>query len=134
MIGLDTNVIIRYVTQDDAQQSSAATALIESLDEQQPGFVSIVAVAETGWVLTRSYGVDGSTLADVFDRLLDAREIVVQHSDTVRLAVDGLRRGAEFADAVIAGLGRAAGCDQTMTFDRGAAQRAGMTLLGPGFS
>jgi predicted nucleic-acid-binding protein len=129
VIGLDTNVVIRYLTQDDPAQSAAATRLIESLDEHDPGFLSIAAAVEVGWVLSRSYGVGRETLAEAFDRLLSAQEIIIQHSDSVRIAVDVLREGGDFADAVIADLGRRAGCRHTVTFDRRAARLIGMTPI-----
>ena len=130
MIGLDSNVVLRYLVQDDPGQSAAATELVESLDERDPGFVSIAAAVEISRVLTRSYGVDRTTLAKAFDQLLTAREIVVQHSESVRAAVESLREGGDFADAVIADLGARGGCVHTVTFDRRAAgRRAGMVLL-----
>lgn len=129
MIGLDSNVVLRYLVQDDPQQSSAATRLIESRDDHNLGFITVVAAVEVSWLLTRAYGVDRATLAEVFDRLLSSREIVLQHGESVRTALDCLRDGGDFADAVIADLGRRAGCGQTVTFDRRAARRAGMTLI-----
>ena len=58
MIGLDTNVVVRYLTQDDAVQSAKATDLFErGLTEEEPGFVSVVAMVETAWVLERVYGL-----------------------------------------------------------------------------
>jgi predicted nucleic-acid-binding protein len=126
VIGLDTNVLVRYLVQDDPAQSPAATAVIESLSESEPGFVSIVTAVELGWVLTRAYGVDRTTLADTIAGLLSSRELAVQHADVVRAAVEGLRGGADFADMVIAGLGLESGCERTVTFDRRAAERAGM--------
>ena len=52
MIGLDTNVLVRYIMQDDAKQSPKATKLIESLTVDAPGFLSLVSVVERGWVLS----------------------------------------------------------------------------------
>ena len=60
MIGLDTNVVVRYLTQDDAVQSAKAIELFErGLSEEQPGFVSVVAMVETAWVLELVYGPHG---------------------------------------------------------------------------
>jgi predicted nucleic-acid-binding protein len=129
VIGLDTNVVVRYLVQDEPVQSQLATSLIESLSEAEPGFVSIVTMAELSWVLNRAYGVDRTAMADIFDGLLSSRELVLQHADAVREGVVRLRDGADFADTVITDLGRGSGCHRTMTFDERAAQRAGMTLL-----
>jgi len=55
MIGLDTNVLVRYIMQDDPKQSRKATSLIESLDDDHPGFITIVSILELYWVLTSCY-------------------------------------------------------------------------------
>lgn len=57
MIGLDTNVLVRYIMQDDTKQSAKATQLIESLTSDEPGFIAMVSVVELYWVLTSSYGL-----------------------------------------------------------------------------
>ncbi len=81
MIGLDTNVLVRYVVQDDPDQSARATALVESLDDQRRGFVSVVVLVELAWVLRRAYGARPDDVHAVVDRLLRARELVVQDAD-----------------------------------------------------
>lgn len=129
MIGLDTNVLVRYVTQDDPQQSALATRLVDSLDEHRPGFVSVVALVELHWVLRRAYRVSRATAASVIRTLLDARELLVEESDAVRRAVDRLVGDADFADALVSELGRLAGCEHTVTFDRVAARLPGMELV-----
>ena len=70
MIGLDTNVLVRYLTQDDPSQARLATDLIERrLSHQDPGFISIVAMVETAWVLERAYGLSAAEVAAVIERL-----------------------------------------------------------------
>lgn len=128
MIGLDTNVVVRYLVQDDPGQSVAASALIEELTETDPGYISLVTVVELYGVLRRAYKVPAGRCAELLEDLLDAREIRVGQDRVVRAAlrnVDGL----DFADAVIAELGRAAGCAHTMTFDQRAARGEDMQLL-----
>ena len=79
MIGLDTNVLVRYLTQDDPSQARLATELIERrLSEQDPGFISVVAMVETAWVLERAYGLGAADIAAVIERLLQAAELVVR--------------------------------------------------------
>jgi predicted nucleic-acid-binding protein len=126
MIGLDTNVLVRYLVQDDPVQSPAASELVESLTEIDRGFVSLVALVEMSWVLTQAYHVDNSTLAAIITSLLGTDALTIGQPEVVRAAVSRLEAGAQFADALIAELGRAAGCDTTVTFDRGASDRAGM--------
>lgn len=129
MIGLDTNVLARYIVQDDAEQAAEATALIEGFTEEEPGYVGVVTVVELYWVLTGAYGVDHDVCCDLLTMLIDAREIRVGSVEVVRLALAAAANGAGFADAIIAELGRAAGCEDTVTFDRQASRRAGMRLL-----
>lgn len=131
MIGLDTNVVVRYLVQDDPDQSEAASALIDGLTETEPGYLSLVTMVEIYWVLRRAYEVGTDQCADLLEGFLDARELRVGHDAIVRGALTASRRGLDFADAVIADLGRADGCDRTVTFDRRAARDGAMQLLGP---
>lgn len=128
MIGLDTNVLVRYVAQDDAEQSARASALIEGLVEDQPGFVSLVVVVETYWVLRRAYRVAVPEAAAVVRALLDAREIRVAEADAVRRALALVGDGIEFVDALVAELGESAGCEWTATFDVRASRLPAMRL------
>lgn len=127
MIGLDTNVLVRYVAQDDPVQSPRATAWIEGrLTPENPGFISIVAMAETVWVLERSFGMTDRDLASAIERLLQADVFVVENEQQVFAAMIALRQGqGSFADALIAELGVKAGCSCTITFDRKALRLPG---------
>lgn len=130
MIGLDTNVLVRYIMQDDAEQSPQAAALVESLTVEAPGFVTLVAVIELTWVLTSCYGLDRSQVASALEGLIRSKEIVVERADIVWQAVRIFRDStADFADCLIERAAVAAGCKHTMTFDRGAAKSCGMTLI-----
>ncbi|MGB5934639.1 MAG: type II toxin-antitoxin system VapC family toxin [Ornithinimicrobium sp.] len=131
MIGLDTNVVVRYLVQDDPDRSAAASALIENLTETDPGYLSLVTVVELYWVLRRAYRVDDGLCAELVEGLLDARELRVDQDAVVRAALTANRGGLDFADAVIAELGRAAGCDHTVTFDQRAARDGSMRILRP---
>ena len=130
MIGLDTNVLVRYVVQDDPVQAVLAKQLIESLSVEQPGFIAVPVVLELVWVLQSCYGAPREQLAQVIDGLLRARELLVQHAGAVALAVRQFQgSNADFADCLIAAIARQNGCERTMTFDRAAARSAGMMLL-----
>lgn len=129
MIGLDTNVLVRYIAQDDADQSLRATRLVDSLDAGRQGFVSVVALVELHWVLRRSYGFSRKDAATVVRRLLDSQELQLQEADAVRRALARLTGDTDFADALINELGRAAGCGCTATFDRAAAHLPEMSLV-----
>jgi len=130
MIGLDTNVLVRYIVQDDPKQSAKATRLIESLTAAEPGFVSVIALVELVWVLSSFYGWSRDQVAQTLDLLLRSKELIIDRADLVLKAVRVFRAGsADFADCLIECTGAAAGCRQTMTFDVGASKSAGMTLV-----
>lgn len=129
MIGLDTFVVVRYLVQDDPDQSAVASALIDDLTETDPGYLSLVTVVELYWVLRSAYSVGADRCAELLESLLDARELRVDQDAIVRAALTVSREGTDFADAVIAELGRAAGCDHTVTFDRRAARDGAMQLV-----
>ena len=87
MIGLDTNVLVRYIMQDDARQSAKASKLIESLTADEPGFFTLVSVVELGWVLSSCYGLNRAQVAQAFDALLQTKEIIIERADQVRRAL-----------------------------------------------
>jgi predicted nucleic-acid-binding protein len=125
MIGIDTNVIVRYLMQDDDEMGARAMQIFdELLSERAPGFVSVVAVAEVVWTLRSSYRVSKAMIASVIESLLASTSLVVEREEEVFLAMVALQEGfGEFADALIGALGRRAGCSHTITFDRDAAAR-----------
>ncbi len=129
MIGLDTNVIVRYLVQDEPDQSATASTVIDALTENEPGFLSLVTVVELYWVLRRAYKISAASCAELVQGLLDARELRIDQESTVRAALTASSVGLDFADALIAELGRVAGCDHTVTFDQRAAQSNQMRLL-----
>lgn len=130
MIGLDTNVLVRYIAQDDAAQSPKATRLIEGLTVETPGYVSLVSVIELVWVMAGCYASTRNEIADVLTSLLRTKEIVVAEAETVWKALHAYRDGkADFADCLIVRSAQEAGCSHTVTFDRVAAKHCGMRLI-----
>jgi predicted nucleic-acid-binding protein len=131
VIGLDTNVLVRYLAQDDPVQSPKATELIERrLSEENPGFVSVVAMVETAWVLDRAYGLADREIAAAIERTLQADVLVVEDEQEVFAAMIALKEGhGSFADALIGGLGGRAGCTHTLTFDQKASRLPGFKPL-----
>jgi len=124
MIGIDTNILIRYLTQDDPVQSAHATRIIERVfSEEDPGFISLVTIAETVWVLRSIYGLSDPAIAAVVERTLRTRSLAIQNERQVATAMLALKSGtASFDDALIGALGAWAGCTTTLTFDRKAAR------------
>ena len=131
MIGLDTTVLLRYLTQDDAKQSARATHLIErKLSADNPGFVSAVVLAEVAWVLKRAYRLSDRQIAAVIERILQTEVLSVEHEQEVFTAAVLLKQGkGSFADALIGALARRAGCLKTFTLDRKALRLPGFELL-----
>lgn len=120
MIGLDTNVIVRYLTQDDEEQAARANRLIESrCSHSNPGWIALVVLCELVWVLRGAYRYEKQLVVEVLERLLQAVELQVEDHDLAQQALDSWRDGAaDFADYVILHGNARRGCEATWTFDR----------------
>jgi len=130
VIGIDTNVLVRYIVQDDPAQSKRANRLIEEeCSVTIPGFISLVVLVELIWVSESCYGAARSEVAELVRRILSIRQLVVQDTETAWKALRLFESSkADFADCLVERTAAAAGCSAVMTFDKVAA-RAGMTLL-----
>ena len=130
MIGLDSNVLARYIAGDDASQSAAAARVIESLSAESPGFVPLVVIAELVWVLQYSYRLNKHEIAEVVEKLLRSAELMLENAEIVAQALREFRRSrADFADCLIERSAHAAGCQHTVTFDKRATSLAEMRLI-----
>lgn len=130
MIGLDTNVLVRFLVQDDEVQAAAAEGVMDRLTPAEPGFISIVALAKLSWVLKSAYRVPTAEILPIVEGFLSAEEIRVQQADVVRKAVGVARaESVGFADALIGCLGEAEACTTTVTFDRVAAKAPNLALI-----
>lgn len=130
MIGIDSNVLVRYIAQDDTVQSARATSFIENeCNASAPGFVGLVVLVEVVWVSESCYGATRGDVAEIVRRILSIRQLVVEDAETVWKALRLFESGkAGFSDCLIALAAMTAGCEQVMTFDKQAA-KAGMVLL-----
>lgn len=129
MIALDTNVLIRYLLEDDPVQSRASRALIEGeLSDQRPGFISLVVLCELAWLLGHSYRHSRERIASAIAMLLEVRQVQIEDREIVARALADTKAG--IADAIIHQVGKAAGCERTVTFDRRFARLDGVELLG----
>jgi predicted nucleic-acid-binding protein len=124
MIGLDINIIVRYLTQDDPVQSRRATEIFERrLTKENPAFISIVAMVETVWVLDRAYGFNAGEIAAAVELMLQTDVLSIENEQQVFAAITALKDGrGSFSDALIGLLGTKAGCSGTLTFDQKAAR------------
>lgn len=131
MIGLDTNVLVRYLTQDDPAQSAQANTLIEQqLSAAEPGIIGHIVLCEVGWVLSRAYGYTREQVADALAALLTCRELQIEAPDLGILALQDYRQGtADFSDYLLGRAHQRLGARYTATFDRKAAKAPQFTLL-----
>lgn len=130
MLALDTNVLVRYLAQDDVRQSAIATRFLEQrLNAANRGFVSLVALLETVWVMESRYGADEKTVADILTDLLQTPSLEVQDAPAVQAALQLYRKGgADLHDCLIVALA-AQHKARVVTFDAKAARKLGMELL-----
>ncbi len=130
MIGIDTNVMVRYVAQDDPTQSLAATRFIEkTCTPTAPGYLSAVVLAEVVWVMESLYDASRDDISKIVAQLLRSKQILVEEAESVWQAVRMFTASkADFTDCLIERLCHARGCDGIVTFDKAAA-KAGMALL-----
>ncbi len=130
MIGIDTNVLVRYIAQDDPAQSKLATRLIENeCSPATPGYISLIVLVELVWVSESCYGASLADIAQIVRRLLSIRQLIIQEAEVVWKALRQFEGSkADFADSLVEQLALAAGCSSVMTFDKAAA-KAGMSLL-----
>ena len=130
MIGLDTNVLVRYIMQDDPGQSSRATAIVESLEGVGSAYITLVSMVELVWVLTASFELSRAQVSQALDGILRTKQFKIENADQVIRALRVFKLGkSDFADCLIERSANSAGCDKTVTFDVKAAKHAGMTLI-----
>jgi predicted nucleic-acid-binding protein len=131
MIGLDTNVLVRYVTQDDPAQAEQATRLIETrCTTANPGRVAHIVLCELVWVLTRAYGYSKGQVVSVLEQILVTAELAVEDEGLAFQALDAYRAGgADFSYYLLVLGNRAAGCETTYSFDRRLCGHSTVTLV-----
>ena len=130
MIGLDANIVLRYLVKDDPEQARLAKSLMESLTADSPGWISVVVLAEVVWSLKKTYRLEKDQIAAIVERLLASRLLVVEQSEKVDNALSLHRNTrAGFADCLLSVAARSAGCTTVVTFDKIAARDLGMRRL-----
>ena len=121
MIGLDTNILVRYITQDDPDQSKTAAHEIEKgLSAGQMFFIADIVMCELVWVLETAYGYDRREIAPVLENILRTKQFQFENKELLWQSVADYRnRKGDFADHLIGRAGNKAGCSETLTFDAG---------------
>ncbi len=131
MIGLDTNILVRYIVQDDPQQTAAAVRLLEErCTADEPGLVATIVVCELAWVLGRGYGYSRPQVAEVVRTILSAEELEAEAPELIWHALRLFETGpADLADYLIGAGNRERSTSTTYTFDRDAAKNELFTLV-----
>lgn len=123
MIGVDTNVLIRFLVVDDPTQNDLARAFFAARSPEDPAFVSAVTLAETVWVLQRRLNYPLMQVIAALREMLASEELRIEHAEELeRLLHDDRAPDADIGDYLISWSGAAAGCSSTVTFDRRAAE------------
>ena len=131
MVGLDTNVLIRYLTQDDEHQAAKATAFIEgTLTQQNLGYINVIVLVETLWVLESCYTVNKTGLINVLKKLVTTKQFLIQNIEVVIQAILTYETHLiDYADALLGHINNFAQCSSTYTFDQKAAKLGLFTSL-----
>jgi len=134
MIGIDTNVLVRYLTRDDERQASIAHRFLTGqCSVERPAFINRIVQCEVAWVLERAYGYPRAQIAQAMEMVFRTRQFQIEDQAAALAALRIYRQGkADFADALIAAGNRSAGCETTVTFDHKASRVEGFrSLSGP---
>lgn len=131
MKGVDTNVLVRYLVQDDKVQSQKATSFLENeCSQTSPAFITGVVLCELVWVLESGYQYTRQQIATVLDYILRTRQFHIHEAEILRKALRGYQETqADFSDHYIVHLNREQGCIETVTFDKKAAKILNASLL-----
>jgi predicted nucleic-acid-binding protein len=133
MIGLDTNILVRFVTRDDDEQWQLVDRYLKAnCSSKQPGWISCIVLCEMVWVLARGYDYSKEEILRLLRQLLLIAELTIQEHDSVRSAMKDFENGkADFSDYLIGHLNAKHGCETTVTLDLRAADHSTFTLLAP---
>ena len=132
MIGVDTNVIVRLLVADDAKQADAAAGYLKThCSSEDPALLSDIVLVECAWVLEDVYEYSRTQIREAIDVVLMTAQLRAVNASAVSTALQRFQSSsADFADCLIERSAAAAGCERTMTFDRGAVKGCGMVLVG----
>jgi predicted nucleic-acid-binding protein len=131
MIGIDTNVIVRYIVQDDPKQAKAATKLIEQFcSKDNPGYINHIVLCEIVWVLRRNYKLEKQSICQVIEQIMRTDRLVIEDIQLVWKALEAFKETkADFADCLLSQRNLQAGCQYTATLDNAASVTKGYKHL-----
>jgi predicted nucleic-acid-binding protein len=130
MVGIDTNVLVRYLVQDDEQQALAASKILDRVSDQNPAFINNIVMCETVWVLSRAYRYEKKLIIMIIEQILSTCGIEFENAEGVRKALRHYADGnADFSDYLIAEINKESGAKTTYTFDRKAADNSLFSIV-----
>jgi predicted nucleic-acid-binding protein len=130
MIGVDTNILLRTLLQDDAKQLARARAFFATCTKERPAYISLVTLIETAWVMQKLYGLSKLETVAQLEILMKAENLALQDEDAVAMALQTYAdTKIDFADALIAAVNQQHGCEKTVSFDRTAIKSGVMAAL-----
>lgn len=131
MLGLDTNVLVRYLVRDDPLQFEKARRLIKrESDKREPVLICQLVLLEAEWVLRSQYELSKAEILSAFSALLDVADLAIEDEPSVEYALYSWKdSGANFADCLIEARNLRLGCEATATFDRKALKLAGFMAV-----
>lgn len=131
MLGIDTNILVRYLTADDSSQLARVDELVDqAIADKERLYFSSVVLCETAWVLKSVYNYSKDEIAEAITQIVDTRQFSIEHRELVRQALQDYRKGkGGFSDHLIGQLHKAAGCRHSVTFDRALASSPQFRVL-----
>jgi len=130
MLGIDTNVLVRYFVQDDKVQAKLVDSFFsKTLKHPDSCFINRIVLCELVWVLESAYSYKKDVIADVLEKILITREFQIEDADMIWDALEGYRDGHDFADYLLGAINQMNGCINTITFDKKASKQRYFELL-----
>jgi predicted nucleic-acid-binding protein len=130
MTGIDTNVLVRYLVQDDPDQAKKASRFISNeCSTADPGLINRIVLCELVWVLETAYKYSRGDVALALEKILRTKQFEIEDHQDAWSSFREYQAGADFADAFIATVNRRLGCEHTVTFDRKAVRGTGFVTL-----
>jgi len=130
MTGIDTNVLVRYLVQDDPEQAKKAARFVTNeCSPEDPGLINRIVLCELVWVLESAYGYAREQVSLALEKILRTTQFTIEDHQEAWSSFRQYQEGADFADSFIAFVNRRHGCERTATFDRKAARHLGFALL-----
>ncbi len=126
MFALDTNILVRYIVQDDTEQSAIANNIIDGLNSDNSAFIACVVLCELNWVLKSGYKISKEQAIDILEKIITIPVFNIEHFDCCLKALKSYKNGqADFSDYLILEIAKLNGYKRVLTFDKNALKSDG---------